>query len=269
MSNIRKSDIDFSRLTLLSNEGSNGTIYTDGVTCYKLLDKMYPDEVTDLYYKLCEMEGINIDGVILPEDFIISDNRFVGYSMPFFKNSMSISDKYFTRYLDTGSLFSDLNKASSILRKIHESGIVCQDISFENILVDVNGNVMFCDMDACKYDHHNSQYISYMLKRFMCDYRRQAFIPNSNTDRISMMISMYYLIFALEIQKVSRKSFLSMSDKLDTIYDSVGIANRLIDRNNKMGYIPYLDEIISLNDDVIIDRCEEKQKEFRRRLILK
>ena len=101
----------------------------------------------------------------------------------------------------------------------------------------------------------------------MIDYRGDLVVRGENTDRISMMISYYYLMFALELQKVSQRKFLRMSEDVETVYNSVDVANMFIDRSEVIGDVPYLDELISANDTGILDRWKHKQKAFSKRYL--
>ena len=82
------------------------------------------------------MDGIQIDNVLLPQDLIIDDGRLKGYTMKYFENSIPLSDKFLERYFNCNDLLTCVEKASRILRNIHKNGIVYQDLSFQNILVD-------------------------------------------------------------------------------------------------------------------------------------
>ena len=88
---------------------------------------------------------------------------------------------------------------------------------------------------------------------------------SSNLDRISMMISFYYLIYAKEIQNLTKRQYHKLSDKISTLENARVYANMLVDKGKCIGEIPYLDELINLNDDYIIDR--DKQLNLVRRLL--
>lgn len=267
MIKIEKGDINFRDLYKIDCQGTNSTIYTDGTTCFKILDKTHPDEKKGIYEKFSDLSGEKIDGVIMPEDFIFDRGEFIGYTMPYFANSMPLSDRFFTRQVDLKKLSEALTKTSIIMRKLHDKGVMCQDFSFENVLINNKGEVVYCDLDSCYFNGHESLYISYLLKRFMIDYRGDLVVRGENTDRISMMISYYYLMFALELQKVSQRKFLRMSEDVETVYNSVDVANMFIDRSEVIGDVPYLDELISANDTGILDRWKHKQKAFSKRYL--
>ena len=210
------------------------------------------------------MDGIKIDGVILPKQLIMNDGKLQGYTMDYFIDSKPLTDKFMVRYVDCKELFNCVLKASHILRKIHQNDIIYQDLSFENILVNNKGDVAFCDLDGCSYKEHSSPFISVLLKKFFNDYRGESAPISPNLDRISMMISFYYLIYIEELQKLSKKQYHKLSDKIKTLENLREYANILVDKTNNISYIPYLDELIDVDDNYIIDR--EKQISLVRRI---
>lgn len=264
MEQIKLSDINFSSLQKLKQQGTKATLYKEGNVCFKILDGLYEDEKEALYKKILDMDGIKIDNVLLPKELIIKDGKLQGYTMDYFPNSIPLSDRFSVRYVDSKILFDYILKASKILRTIHDNEIICQDLSFENILVDSKGNVAFCDLDGCSYNGHIAPFISVLMKKFFIDYRDEKLLLSSNLDRISMMISFYYLIYAKEIQHLTKRQYHKLSDKITTLENSRIYANMLVDRSNPIGEIPYLDELIDSNDDYIYDR--DKQLSLARRI---
>ena len=167
MEQIKLKDINLSSLERLSQQGTKSTVYRDGKKCIKILDKFYENEKEALFRKFLDMDGIEVENVLLPHELIVSDGKLQGYTMDFFDRSISLSDRFMFRYVDCKKLFDYVYKASKILRDIHDNGIIFQDLSFENILVDVNGNVNLiarsnCDLhagmmvkEACKLANGN------------------------------------------------------------------------------------------------------------------
>ncbi len=264
MDKINIKDINLSSLERLSQQGTKSTIYRDGNRCIKILDRFLDEEKEDLFKKFLEMDGMSIDGVLFPKELIVNGDKLEGYIMDYFNSSIPLSDRFMVRYVDCKLLFDYVYKASKILREIHNNGIVCQDLSFENILVDINGNVKFCDLDGCSYKGSLSPFISVLMKRFFIDYRKEKIIVSPNLDRISMMLSFFFLMYAKEIQKLSKKEYHRLSDEIVTLDKMRAYANRLVDRNCNIGEIPYLDEMINLDDDKVYDR--DKQLSLFRRI---
>ena len=264
MEQIKLSDINFQSLQKLKQQGTKATLYKDGNVCYKFLDGLYDDEKESLYKKFLDMDGIKIDSVLLPKELIVKDGKLQGYTMDYFPNSIPLSDRFSVRYVDSKKLFDYVLKASKILRTIHENEIICQDLSFENILVDSNGNVAFCDLDGCSYNGHIAPFISVLMKKFFIDYRDEKLLLSTNLDRISMMLSFFYLIYAKEIQYLTKRQYHKLSERIVTLENTRMYANMLVDRCNPIGEIPYLDELIDSNDNYIYDR--DKQLSLARRI---
>lgn len=266
MDKIKFNDINFSSLTKLQQQGTKSTIYTDGDSCFKILDGLYDNEKELLYKKFIDMDGLKIDNVLLPNELIIQDGKLQGYTMDYFKDSIALSDKFMTRYVNCMELFSYITKASKILKTIHLNDVICQDLSFENILVDKSGNIAFCDLDGCSYKGYVSPFVSLLMNRFFSEYRNERIYLSKNLDRISMMLSLYYLVYGKELQLLSRKEYHYLSKRINTLQNSKKYANILVDKNDSIADIPYLDELIDISDSYVIDREERiKVRDFFRR----
>ena len=262
---IKYSDIDFNSLEKLKSQGTKATLYKNDNECIKILDGLYDAEKKALYRKFLDMDGIKIENVLLPKKLIIKNDKLQGFTMDYFPNSTSLFDKYLTRYVNTNELLNDVFKASKILRTIHDNNIICQDLSFDNILVDENDKIVYCDIDGCSYINHISPFISVLLKHLLFDYRKEKITISYNLDRISMIISLYYLMYLEEVQNLTKKQYDKLSNKVMTLKNTEKYVTMLLDKNNFIDNIPYLDELINLEDDFVINREKKKySKKFKR-----
>jgi len=264
MDKIHLVDLDLLSLEKFKIQGTKSTMYHSDNLCIKILDKLYPDEKSALYKKLLEMDGLVLDDVLLPKELIIQDGKLVGYTMDYFKNSINILD-YLTqnRFINCNDIFSVVKRASLILRHIHENEVICQDLSFDNILIDQDGNIKYSDIDGCAYKNYQSPFMSVILKRFLIDYRKDSFFHISkNTDRISFLLSFYLVTYLQELQRISKKKYHSLSDSIKTLENLREYANMLLGCST-LPEIPYVDELIDDNDDYVIDR--NKQLSLRKR----
>ena len=193
---VQLSDIRFSQLQMLRFQGSKSVIFNSDKSVYKILNGLTDEEKESLYLKFLEMDGLAIDNVALPTGLILDGKKLEGYIAPFFKDTTPISNSFLARYFNTQEFLQIMVKVSHLLRKIHQNEIVCQDLSFENILIDKDGNVFFCDLDGCSYHDHISSFVSLLMKRFINDYRKEICIVEKNLDRISLMISFYYFLYS-------------------------------------------------------------------------
>lgn len=264
MEQIKLKDINLNSLKKLEQQGTKSTVYRNGTSCIKMLDGFYEEEKDALFKKFLDMEGLEIDNVLLPKELIVSNGKLEGYTMDYFP-SVSLNSKFEVRQVDTKVLFDYVYKASKILREIHRNGIICQDLSFENILVDDNGNVKFCDLDGCSYKDNVSPFVSLIMKRYFIDYRKEQILLCTNLDRVGMMLSFFFVVYAKELQKLNRKSYSKLAEKSNTLEEMRKYANALLDRSNPVPVIPYLDELIWLDDDLVYDRY--KQLSLFKRLI--
>lgn len=257
MNKIEFNDIDFSVLKKMNYQGSKSIIYEDENFCYKILDGLYPSELDTLEKKLIDMHGIKINNAYMPVDLIVDGNKLVGFTLNKFKNSMTIYDKFSGQFVDFKELFGYITSACQILRELHKNGILCQDLSFDNILVDTSGNVAFCDLDGCAYNGYESPFISMPMKKLICDYRKDYFVNCENFDRISMLVSLYYLIYNKYLYKIPKINFEILSRDVKTINNSMIYVSNLLDKSKNIPEVPYLDELIEYADDFIMDRKKE------------
>lgn len=69
------------------------------------------------------------------------------------------------------------------------------------------------------------------------------------------------------LQRITKKQYHTLSDNIQTLENLRDIANILVDKSCPIKDIPYMDEVIDLNDDYEIDRKKVltmKQRIFRR-----
>lgn len=257
MDKIKLSDINLDELEKCKVQGTKSIMYYDDEHCIKILDKLYPDEKETLYKKLLEMDGIILDDVLMPKDLIIHNGQLAGYTMDNFKNSVNILDYLTaTRFIDCKDIFKIVKEASLSLKRIHKSGIICQDLTFDNILIDANGNIKYSDIDGCAFNDYSSPFMSVLLKRFL-NYRKDDLCyVSKNTDRVSFMLSFYLVMYLKELQKLSKKEYHSLSDNISTLENCREYANMLLGFRT-LPEVPYLDELISDDDSYIIDRNKQ------------
>ena len=263
MEAIQLNEIDFSKLEKAEKQGSKSTVFVDGDNCYKILDDLTFSEKIDLYYKFQAMEkdNVEVDGIIFPK-ILIKDSRFLkGYIMNTFPNSINLYD-YFTqdRYVDVYNILMATKKASLIVRKAHEKGIILQDFSFDNILINDNFDIKICDIDGCKYKHFQGPFISKITTNYYYYYMKKNPIINENLDNQSLLFSLLTTIYHKDIFEI--KDHEELSEKISTLKNLRSIIASLLKNPNTI--VPYLDEIICDDDHYIIDR--NKQVPFAKRL---
>lgn len=269
MNRIKVQDIDFSLLNIMKYQGSKSIIYEDDDMCYKMfnLECFYSYELDILERKLMDIDGIAIDGAYLPIDLIIDNGNLIGLILKKFKNSISLYDKFSGQLVDFKELFNYIIKACRILRELHVHKIICQDLSFDNILVDINGNVAFCDFDGCSYNGVESPFISMPMKKLIECYRKEKFVVSENSDRISMLVSLYYLIFNKYLYNIPKRELEILSLDVETINRTMFYVKDLLNKSKILPEVPYLDELIVPEDDYVLDR--EKQFNLLRRILKK
>ena len=260
---INEKDVDFTKFSLLSSQGSLGRVYTDGNKCFKRLCLYSPEDKARIYKKFLDMGDIKIPGVILPEEIIVDNNKkMIGYTMEYFKNSQSLYNKFCSsRYVDVNSILQATKKSSEILREIHKNKIVLCDFSFDNILINKNDEIRFCDLDDCKYGKYEHGIISRLTYLFYLVTLEDTPVFNKNLDRQSLLLSLINTIYHGMITDINEYD--QLSDKIKTLHNMRDLVCKMLHSSEEQ--IPYLDELICDDDHFIIDRdkqvCRAKAKE--------
>lgn len=255
MNIIKISDIDLNSLDKIKNQGTKSTIYKYENKCIKMLDGLYPTEKLILYYKFLSMEGIKIDGLLMPDDLIIDNNNLCGYTMDFFDCSESLNS-YFTksRYINCNEVFKIVQEVCKILKNVHKNEIIYQDLSFDNILINREKKIMFCDIDGCKYKNYNAPFVSILLNRLICDYRNEDINVSKNLDKVSIFISLLYSIYLKEIQFLTESDYNILVNSIHPLDNMKKYVDILLDKNKMIPNIPYVDELLNYSTNYIIDR---------------
>lgn len=247
-------DIDMSSLDLCNIQGTKSTVYTDGYKCYKLLNGLYKHEKKELLKKFKDMSEIAIDDIIFPEKLVLKRGNLVGYIMEYFCNSINLYDCFCRdRYIDVNDILLATKKASLIVRKAHENGIILQDISFDNILIDNYSNIKICDIDGCQYKNYKSPFIPQIMDNYYRFILKKQYIINKNFDNQALLLSMIITIYHQMI--INMKDYDTLSDKIETLKNLRSIVESFLKYPETE--IPYLDEIIDENDHYIIDRNKQ------------
>lgn len=259
MEKIQLSDIDFSKVYELEHKGHKSVIFRHQNECIKIFTGLYAEEKEEIYRKFLELEELNIEGIILPQKFIYQNGEIEGYVMEYYDGSKSLIEKFTTTpYVDIHQMLDAIKKASHILRELHQNEIICQTLSFDKILVDKFGNVKFCDLDRCRYKNNEPLHLSSILKSFIIDYKKQKGIDvTKNLDRLAMMLSLIYLFYLKEIQNISKRNYNKISGDIQTLQNAQIYVELLRKRNGSIPNIPYLDEIISMEDKGYLERDKQ------------
>lgn len=266
---INYNDIDFSKLQEIDKrkQGKSSTMYEDGDKLIKIFKPYFisSDDCSCLYKKFQEIEKLNIDGIIIPDKFIAEDvirfgvekKDFKGYTMDKFINSANVYDHFGTvRSFNCSDLFKVLKQASLTLKNLHDNGIVFQDISYFNILFDIDdySDVKFCDLDGCSYKRFHSKVVAYDLYRYYKEIKGATFISQSpNTDKLIMILSLFNLLFRYEIEEISDDEYTNLSSKINTLANLKDYFLALRDDTFDMygSELPYLHEVIDDNESFV------------------
>lgn len=255
MEKVKYRDINFKDLKYLPNQGKFSDTYEDGKYFYKILKNLSQEEIKNIQYKFLNMEGINLENVAFPLKFIMDEDKLVGYITKYYKNYKELDFAFNKRYFNVKDLFFLLNKVSLGLNQIHEKNIILSDCSFNNILVNENGEIVFCDLDGCIFEKSTDfALFSEIFNNWLVKFRNDSIFVDTNIDKISIILSLFFIIYLKEVQNISKIKYNYLSKNINTLKNLETCFAFLSSKKAPLGEIPYLHEVIDLKDDFLIDR---------------
>lgn len=254
MEKIRIKDINFENLILLPYESSESQLFTD--VNKKHLYKIYNDEISKKnksinLYRLSNMEEIK--GVIWPTHIITNGKKHEkevveGCIMPYKDNTtqlVNVFDHYNQDVFDK-LMFDN----SMILRNVHNSGLIIGDVSVYNSLFDKKLNSYICDFDSIKTDERNFS-VSGLCMWYFRNREIEAVQINENFDRFSMLLNYLYMVFKRTPESISERLYDEKKEQIPVLNDMEEIVYYLKDRSINIPYIPYLDEMLTVDNEKI------------------
>jgi len=213
----------------------------------------------------------DLEEAILPDDMLVRNILFssicMGYSMDRIKDYISLYD-----LCDDGNRDDEKYKAiinsSKALQVVHNrpEGIILSDANFSNVLLlpDANGDYViprFADFDSVKVEGVNTNITSipsFLLKFFM---DRINYIDDSkidkNMDRLCYLLQFIYVVFGFNIYEINMDEYDKLSEEMKSLKMFRNIVLDLRDLYKDIPYIPYLHEILDINEQEAFSRRYE------------
>lgn len=257
MERIEKENINISNLEVLKerkkkNNVDRGILVThDNKRVYKFFDcdsKKYMGEMQ----KRIELLGDeNYDRPLLsvfPDEEIFDGDKFVGYTQEYIPDAVSLNDVVMFDDKDLYDFVRLSSKASEILDYIHGDfrGIVLCDMNFTNIIISKKDKYKipyFIDFDDCAIGGRvGPTAISANLNAFLKD-KGLPRVVSQETDKISMAISFFNIIFGTNNFAISLYDFDMMCEKYPFLEDMRDLFKSLKSERCLYG-IDYLHDVI-------------------------
>lgn len=142
----------------------------------KYLFKRFLDDDSDFLKeklkKLKYLTNITIEGTTKPVSIVNNNDQFIGYIMPYIKESVELKDIR-SLNITQEQIFEIFSKLSSTLEQMHKNNIIYGDIGESNIIVDNNLNPYFVDMDGALVNNIGRSNIPKILfnNKFIDDFK--------------------------------------------------------------------------------------------------
>lgn len=261
MNTIELNEINFSNLKKLTKQGTLSTILRDESNCYKFMKNLSKTQLKHLRHKIEYFSKLDKNHFLVPENIILKNGDFVGYTMKYFDDSTDLYNKYTTSTcINCAELNSDLIKSSKALREFHDKGFVFLDMSFSNILKNSKGEIKLCDFDGSIYDKKIDLPITSQILNDYVEYKNEKIKVNPNTDRLSLLLSMYVALFKREITDVKEEEYDYLADRIRSLKILKFYYKTLLDKKENIPNIPYLDLLLCEDDNAIIKYQVSKEK---------
>lgn len=183
INNENKKIIDIELLELLSEKGSEMTVYNDENFVYKIFKKDYKfghRSIDELNY----LSSIKTSRILMPESLIFNDDILIGYTMIYIKDEKDIHNDTMANLLNELMIIKQdidiLNKLCVRLIDINKSNIV------------YNGKLYLIDPGNYYINNINDLLIYYQNKE-ITEEEKQSIIINWNYNKINKL--MHELLF--------------------------------------------------------------------------
>lgn len=250
-------DINYDKLKKLnSNNTTESTLFYDDKVIYKIY-KNFIESYRKKKKILLLNDGESISNVIIPDKLILDGIFTLGCGMKYIKNANT-----FRKYKNSISFILLLYLISLSLKKIHNDprNIVIGDLHFDNIIIDGELNHYFIDIDSCMINGILPERISNIIMCYVQNRGNFSFDVSRETDKLSMFLAMIEAMFNKDIDRVSVYEY---DKKIDEIYTLKNMREYFLKIKNTKGCIPdipYLDELISINDFPIFTKIKTRNK---------
>lgn len=175
--------IDIEFLQLLSQKGSEMTVYNDEKIVYKIFKKNYKLEhksIEELYY----LSSIKTSRILMPQSLIFSNDELIGYTMMYIKDEKNI-------HSDTmANLLNELMVITKDIDVINKLYVRLIDINKNNIVY--NGKLYLID-PGNYYINDISDLLIYCQKKEITEEEKQNLIISWNYNKINKL--MHELLF--------------------------------------------------------------------------
>lgn len=255
MDTIQITEINFDNLTRLKRQGTFSLILRDDQRCYKFIRHLNKNQKKHLAHKLKYFDKLNDNCFLIPENIIMDNDELIGYTMKYFDNSTDLYNRYTkSDSINFAEFNSDLRQSSKALREFHNKGFVFLDMSFSNILKNKDGEIKLCDFDGTVYHEDVKLPItSQILNDYLVDYKNEKIKVDPNTDRLSLLLSMYVALFKKEIVNVKEEEYDYLADRIRSLKLLKSYYKVLLDKKRETPMIPYLDKILCDNENITIN----------------
>lgn len=193
-------------------QGGEGSVYAKGNTAYKIYldsNRMIP------LGKMQELSKITSPRVIKPEEVVYCNNKPVGYTMRFVKNTQALCQLFTRSFKDRNSISFDniislIKDMRDTIDHIHDKDVLIVDLNEMNFLVDNNfEEVYFIDADS----YQTRNFRATALMESVRD-RHNPGVFNTGTDWFAFAVVTFQLFIGIHPYKGRHSSLKGFDDRM-------------------------------------------------------
>lgn len=238
----------------------------------KVIKTLFNDESISFNNKLLTINSlieskdkINIDELVMPEKFAVSNGEIIGFTMPYIEN-INFKNILKDKRTDSRLIINYFKQIGNILRRIKElndykivNGFYLNDIHESNFILNVNTNTMnVVDLDSCKISNNKAFAATYLSPFSKVTELRDKYLlsksedsagyiePSIDTDLYCYCIMILNYLYKGNIQKMEIAEFyayLSYLCKIGFPIDLLDCFSALYEHKNNINPVDYLDLI--------------------------
>lgn len=197
-----ESDIGLIEVVTLLGAGTQGEVYQVILDNTPMALKIYlknqvDHDVLQSIQSLIDIGAPNQH--FLWPSYLVMVHGFHGYLMPLIEKRYTKMSHWMLRKFDMNfkEIITSCLQLTEAFHQLHAKGLSYQDISLNNVMIDpTTGDVLIIDNDNITTNHQSISGISgtdgFMAPELV---EGDIFIPNADTDRYSLLVFLFHLLF--------------------------------------------------------------------------
>ena len=142
---LNKRNLNFPKL---DDQGTESVIYVNNDILYKIFNSDLNLKIRKDIVEFIDDKKDKLEGLILPEEELAYNNKFVGYTMK--KYDLKTIDKFFNNDIEYRKRYNYALKFVDLFNRMNSLGIEYMDFHTDNIFIDKDDNPLMGDVSCIR-----------------------------------------------------------------------------------------------------------------------